>query len=301
MDIRERIEKAKAAQPPMPMPPAKVVGRCLHIDGDYAAYFCSGKDDTPAAVAKEVLSERIASALTWSGAASYVIHLTHKYSDKGRRAVIAQLRPYQGQRNASRKPENWQVLRDYMEGGFAGPYEVWRDREADDGMTTRAYTETLEGRSPVIYTRDKDLRMSVGAHLNWMNHKLPLVFVGENDYEVIGPTGEQFGPAWFWTQMLIGDQADHIQGVPKIGPAKAAVILEGVTSNEEAASRVLAAYRRHFGDDAYDAFVETSCLLWMRRGTNAGLLDWEESVGLFDDDVMRASTRLLDRVHQCGS
>ena len=112
-----------------------VPGRTLHLDGDYAAYFCAGGSEMSPITARQVTEQRIERARRMSGATASVVHLTHAASDKGKRFDIATVKPYQGQRG-SHKPKNWRYLRTFLETAPYQPWQrhLWRDREADDGM-----------------------------------------------------------------------------------------------------------------------------------------------------------------------
>ncbi len=272
-----------------------VPGRVLHIDGDYAAYYCSGKDGTPIGLARRNVIDRIEKAVRASGAESVDVHLTSGDSHKGYRYLIAESRPYQGQRNAGRKPDNWHALRDFMEnyeGSLFNPV-TWSDREADDGIAYMSTVQLNAGKSPVIHTRDKDMRMFGGLHLEWqtfVSHNVPL-----NCFESYDRDGLMYGHKWFWSQMLTGDSADHIPGLPRVGKEAALRILRDVRSNEQAFGVVTELYRSKIGDRWADHFVEQAALLWMRTDALAAWDNFQQVLP-FDEEVDNACVRLSVRV-----
>ncbi|WP_321868540.1 phosphodiesterase [Burkholderia ubonensis] len=249
-----------------------VPGRTLHLDGDYAAYFCAGGSETSAATARFITDQRIETATRMAGATRCVIHLTHAASDKGKRFHAASVKPYQGQRQGH-KPVNWRFVREYLELAPYKPWErlIWRDREADDGMGL-ASNRMNPVRDTVIHTRDKDMRMLPGTHLTWTDYLLVHVPLGA--YEVIGADGEMYGTKWFWLQMLQGDNADHIPGLEKhegknCGEITAAALLAGTRSDADAFEIVAGAYRSHYGEGWDDRLCEQAALLWIRRAADA--------------------------------
>lgn len=250
-----------------------VPGRRVHIDGDMLAYQCGGNDDTDVATSRRILKSKIDLFKDASGAEGVLLHLTASGSTKGDRAAIAYTKPYQGQRKGHR-PKNWQYLRDYMAEGLAGPVKQWFDREADDGFGFISMNCPLD----VIATRDKDMRMLPGWHLNWDTYELVKV---EPDQFALEAGGKLYGHKWFWTQMLWGDAADNIPGLPKhpdfprgVGEAAASKILAFAHDDDSAAHAVAQAYKAHYGNEWADRYVEQASLLWIRRTNQAPINEW---------------------------
>jgi DNA polymerase-1 len=162
--------------------------------------------------------------------------------------------------------------------------------EADDLFGW--YTYNLPDRC-VIYTQDKDMRMLPGMHLDWVSHRTYTVpytktvcIEREFMYNIV-PTDcifneKQYGHKWFWLQMLHGDTADNIPGLPKatmkygggpivttqklnpVGETGASKMLEA--HSDMAIKDVVAmAYRSYYGDRWLVEMMEQACLLWMRR------------------------------------
>lgn len=273
---------AAAAASPMASGSVPVVpGRTLLVDGDGLAYYCAGNDDTDAGEARGRLIDKVKSAARLVGAESILILLTGEGSHKGHRYSIARAKPYQGQRAGSRRPKNWQALRAYMEGGACVfPVEVTVVAEADDLFGWYAYNKPDD---VVIYTQDKDMRMLPGKHLDWVTHRMHTVeytktwsIERELMYNIV-PTDsvfndKQYGHKWFWLQMLHGDTADNIPGLPKykdtqdklkpVGEVTAGKLLVGETNLPMVVSLC---YRSYYGDRWLVEMLEQACLLWMRR------------------------------------
>lgn len=263
-----------------------------HVDGDYAAYFCAGSENCSAGDARRNVLSRLSHLKHISGADRIVMHLTHGASTKGDRFIAATTQPYQGQRVSSRKPNNWAFLREWME-TYDGPHftpKVWTTREADDGM---AYVSTGAARHTgimhVIHTADKDMRMFCGTHVAWDDYCITDVPL--DAYDVVGKNGLQYGHKWFWMQMLMGDGADHIPGLPKVGEVTAEKLLFNTKSNAEAAGLVYGMYREKIGDGWRRYFAEQAVLLWMRTDRDAKLLDVLQ-LGVFGEQLIAAFHQL---------
>ncbi|UZV39751.1 exonuclease [Xanthomonas phage NED111] len=245
-----------------------------HVDGDYMAYFAAGSENCSAGDARRNVLSRCAQLKHVSGAGKIVMHLTHAASTKGDRFLAATTQPYQGQRQAGRKPNNWAFLREWMETyeGDAFTPKIWLTREADDGI---AYVN--EGAAlhhnilHVVHSADKDMRMFCGVHVDWDGYDITEVPLGA--YDIVGENGLQYGHKWFWMQMLHGDSADHIPGLPDVGKVTAETLLFGTKDNAEAAMLVRGKYSEVLGSDWRKTFAEQAVLLWMRTDRDAELLD----------------------------
>lgn len=239
--------------------PASVAGRRAEIDGDFLSYQCAA--ETRAELLGDVpmrsLEERFRATHNaaehirkMAAAVSSVVHITPSGSDKGGRADIALQQPYQGNREDKERPEHLDAVREYMEHqGAIGHL----DQEADDGLAQAGYADP---ENVVICSSDKDLWMVPGWNLDpnkgseslnyldptsigWLKRRDP-------DGKVVGR-----GPLWFFAQILMGDTADNIKGLPGItnrrklqwfptqGQARDLKMLtdEGVTDKRKEAAR----------------------------------------------------------------
>ena len=292
-DIANAVGAANAIEPQgVPI----VKGRRVHIDADMLAYQCGGNDDTDVATSRRILKSKIDLLKDAAGAESILLHMTASGSTKGDRAVIAYTKPYQGQRKGNR-PKNWQYLRDYMAEGLAGPVKQWYDREADDGFGF------ISANCPndVIATRDKDMRMLPGLHLNWDTYELVHV---PADAFALEAGGKLYGHKWFWTQMLWGDAADNIPGLPKhpdfprgVGEVAAGKLLAFAEDDDSAAIAVAQAYKAHWGDEWVDRYVEQASLLWIRRTNQAPIAEWAAYLP-YGTQLKGAVERMLERVNK---
>lgn len=288
MDL-DRIKAASQAAPAVVDERPADPGSDLHVDGDYAAYYFSGNDDTTIASAKRNLIDHVLTAKDIGGVGGrVVIHLSSGLGDKGKRFKIATIKPYQGQRDSSRRPKNWEAMRAWLEADEVLPgtdfrVKTWADREADDGAAVASRYAWGQGKTPVILTRDKDWRMFPGLHVVWTT--FDRVLVRPEHFRVIGPDGELYGPAFFWHQMLMGDAADNIPGLERqparepgkfktCGESCAVDWLGGVRSNREAFVTVAGLYRAYYGASWPDRFVEQAALLWMRLDNAAYVGDF---------------------------
>lgn len=301
----EWVKKAAAkAEPVFETPPEQVddtiPGRRVLVDADYLCYFAAGGDAMPISASRKVALERLLSVKELTGAETVELHLTHRGSDKGERFLIAETKPYQGQRNKSRRPKNWEPLREYLEGlDFAiTPYSFvkrfnWQDREADDGFALRAYTAIDPVSTVVHHTRDKDMRMLPGTHLTWVNFEQVIVPTGA--WEVRDSDGLIYGEKWFWLQMLTGDTADNIPGLDDVGEVKSQAILSDVFCTRQAQAIVFEQYRQQYGERAADRFVETAALLWLRKSSD--VIDFLRTMEP-TQEILDAAYRMAARVEE---
>ena len=262
-----RAQAAAASQPHARTGP--VPGRLLLIDGDALAYTCAGGEDP--AQARINLRNHVEQAKRAASAEDALILLTARDSNKGGRYAVARVKPYQGQRSGDRRPPQWQHLRDLLEASNVGtPVESTSTAEADDFF---AYYSSLKGPgNVVIHTQDKDMRMVPGWHLSWTEMRMlwlsPDTFAVEHNDKL-------YGEKWFWMQMLMGDTADNVPGLPKMtkpdgkqalcGEVTARKLLAECHDRDTCRAVVVGQYRSFYGDGWRTALLEQGVLLWMRR------------------------------------
>jgi len=255
--------------------------RVLLVDGDALCYYCAGNENTSVGEARNNVTSFIKQATTRSGAKTAVILVTGDGSHKGHRYSVARAKPYQGHRTGSHRPKNWQALRDLIQtGAFNSPTvttNITTYCEADDLFSYLANEAPDEY---VIFTQDKDLRVVPGWHLTWPD--MMLHFVPPGTWQLT-MHDKVYGTKWFWLQMLHGDTADNIPGLPgyydgvtksgpnkgqpklvKVGEVGAANILAGV--HPDAVFRIVEdLYKNYYGPNAQVAMLEQGILLWMRK------------------------------------
>lgn len=241
--------------------------RTLYLDADGLAYYCAGNDSTILGEARIRLADKVASMTRASQAGKCVLLLTGSGSHKGYRYAVARAKAYQGQRANSRRPKNWRGLRDLLEAGAFGTTVQDFDREADDRFAQYGWANPLH---TVIGTQDKDMRMVPGWHLDWVDNRMRYLAPGTYDAVM---NDKQYGTKWFWLQMLHGDTADFIPGLPravyngkscKVGEVTAGKMLAGTESSDEAAEVVHTMYWSHYKERALAEMLEQAVLLWMR-------------------------------------
>ena len=275
-----------------------VKGRVVHIDADFLAYQVSYDDEKTLAEMKSNCDTAVEKMRLMSGAEQVRLHLTPKGSDKGGRYDFALLKEYQANRKDKPKPKFLHHMREWMHKERGATLHM--TCEADDGMSMAQY-EAIRNGTPelsVIATKDKDLCMVPGLQLNWDTGEMTNT---DNDFGYIilheadnkAKTKKIKGRGWkyFWAQMLTGDTADNIQGLPKVcdlvycptgkykacGPVLAYEILAPITNNKDA-FRIVRDLFKLYGEkvgfvnwrDGSEvkfghAFQSEAQLLWMRR------------------------------------
>jgi hypothetical protein len=282
------IAKAAAAQPMGYGAVPIVPNRILLVDGDGLCYYCAGNDDTDVGTARSNLISKVRRAAELVGAEHVKVLVTGAGSHKGHRYAVARVKPYQGQRAGSRRPKNWEALRELLATGFNGvEVETTYTAEADDLFGWYAYNYPDD---VVILTQDKDMRMLPGVHLDWVTNRIHKVEHSLTDvrheYAAYNRNvhdsvfnDKQYGHKWFWLQMLHGDTADNIPGLPKyvthdnkvkpVGEVTAAKLLDLAPewadipiSNGYA---VAYWYGSFYKERWLVEMLEQACLLWMRR------------------------------------
>lgn len=197
--------------------PDTIPGRVLHVDGDFICYFVTCHEDEPWSTMVSSAEVQIETLRLLAGAEKVKLHLTAANSTKGGRYGIQ--REYQGNRKNKEKPQRLEEMRLYLRDKYGAAY--WLDQEADDGMSQANWDAIKKGQShlSVIASKDKDLTMCQGWHLDWDTGSLWEVD-GFGHVEVDRSKSAAKcvgrGYAFFWAQMLMGDTADHIQGLPKL-------------------------------------------------------------------------------------
>ena len=313
MALADAIAKAAAAQPVEFKLPAIVPGLELHIDGDYAAYYCAGNDEVEPGMARQNTIGRFEGMARRCGASRIIVHLTKGSSHKGYRYFAATVKPYQAQRKSGRKPKNWQYLRDFLEQyqGDRFTVKIWEAREADDGIAICAYHAASRGKQIVIATADKDMRMLPGLHMSWVSQAI-VADVPLHCYDLIGDDDKQYGYKWLLLQLLHGDTADNIPGLEK-------VVINGKTKQcgEVTAGGILGdpveqflvdgwqlveeAYASYYGDKWPERMAEQLCLLYLRHDPEAvphsWTLNWALN-GVADQALIDAALDLTARIKE---
>lgn len=233
----------------------------LLVDADGLCYFCAGSATTTPGQSLINVQDKLKAVEAVAGVRATLV-ATSSGSHKGNRYTIATVKPYQGHRGKGQKPVNWRFLRDRMLGGeFGRTLLVENYSEADDLCASMAGPRTA------LHYQDKDFRMMPGWHITWKDYAL--VYVPEGTWELVHD-GLVYGEKWFWLQMLHGDPADNIPGLPKLygkqcGPKTAEKYLADAPDAVTARRMVQDAYAEFYGVEAYRMMLEQAQLLWMRK------------------------------------
>lgn len=224
-ELRPEDTQVDGDQPNRPDPPAQVAGRVLHIDADFLAYQHGYRwESEPLTTSMRFVEKSAETLRIMAGAEKALLYVT--CGAKAGRHKYARVAEYQAKR--SERPEGLDIrvaeLRQFM-GQLKTPtlsgceqYEV----EADDAICTAMYagSKADQPHLHVMWSLDKDLYMVGGLHLDkewelvaypWGYGSCELVEVGSSK-KVVGS-----GTSFFWHQILMGDSADNIPGLPKLG------------------------------------------------------------------------------------
>jgi len=200
--------------------PPMIAGRVAHIDADFLAYMCSYEREGEEISFQDMChnTDIMIDDLRQSAAAeTVVLHLTPSISDKGGRFDTAMIKAYQsGRTDQDRKPRFLSKLREWMHNEREA--KMWLYCEADDGMSSAQYN-TEDKNLSIIVTKDKDLSMVEGWHmewdtrdLNWHNAFGKIWIEKRKTTSKLKGQGTKF----FWAQLLMGDPADSISGLPLV-------------------------------------------------------------------------------------
>jgi len=266
-------------------------GRILILDGDGPCYrvACTVKrlDTAIRRFQQDMLTQ-----MFLTKAQHVRVHLTAHDSWKAGRFQVNAVKPYQGNRSGKDKPSLLEPLREAVtyRDNWLPEFSVvlHREKEADDGMIQEAY---IHKENSLIWSDDKDLRMTPYPY--WCKERgvlLPSQPFGylqpkhtpSGTLKLIGQ-----GPLFFWAQMLMGDTADHVQGVLRLGGKKcgadgaykALQPFEAAQDMNAVANFVIDAYR------AIDQnVVAEGWLLWLHRSQDDNVLKYFSELALTDEN-----------------
>lgn len=224
MDFSKLENTATEGYEVRPDSPDEVKGRVLHHDSDFLAYQCGYKWETESlAVSIEHLRKAIQTCRIMAGAEFIFLYLT--MGDKGGRNSIATVKEYQAQR-AGRDPgltKRVKELREFMatctDPGVTP--KVQMEQEADDALcqAMQVAKDQPQYQLNVLQSADKDLWMVGGLHVNAKTYEIedfPFGY-GQCDLDINGTRKKLVGrgTSFFWHQLLMGDTADNIPGLPE--------------------------------------------------------------------------------------
>lgn len=218
-------------------------------DSDYTVTKKSAPD--PLSFCLHSMKRMVEGILEAVDAADYKIFLTG--TDNFRKDIYPE---YKANRAESSKPTYYNELRDYLVSKYGAI--VVDGMEADDAVAIEYNNLFLckhpDGLLPVICSIDKDLDTVSGQHYNWNKPEQGMYWVSLHQASYN-----------FYTQLLTGDATDNIPGIPGIGKAKAAKILDYCVTDSEMYAAAVKAYYDHYAKDILERNAQ---LLHMKRSRN---------------------------------
>jgi hypothetical protein len=226
------------------------------IDADSLLYMIAYTEPSPN-VARKRLDEAITNIIEHVEASEAVVFV--KGQNNFRYIVDIEYKQHRGKSIDDDVKERLDRLYEYA-------YETYitsDDAEADDYCYIYA-EEALElGKCPIVCHIDKDLNMIPGWHYN---------FKKKESYFVSPESAYVF----LMTQILTGDAADNIKGLPKVGPVKAANLLKDKQMSE-LLDIVLKEYKKVMGYNWQEHFVKVAnCILIRNSFEELRPLDYDE-------------------------
>jgi DNA polymerase-1 len=205
------------------------------IDGDILLYkigYTSENEEEDVALSR--LDELMSRILDTVKADSYMVYLSCGREDSFR----AKLNPKYKAHRKQEKPLHYNALKEHLKAQWHAVQAV--EEEADD-LIGIAQTEN---HNTIACTIDKDILY--GLEGNKYN------FVKEEMFY----TSQEEATLFFYKQLLMGDKADNILGIPGIGPVKASKILEDSADfgEEVLYTTVVDAYRNWLKDEWADRY-----------------------------------------------
>lgn len=185
------------------------------------------------------------------------------------RYSVAKTQPYKGNRKNPKPFHFYNILAHMLanydtvvsEGGY----------EADDMLCIEQVSRKDD---TIICSRDKDLRICPGWHFSWECGKQGAIWPVKTDrigwLEPKGGDVLGYGLSFFYYQMLVGDTADHIPGLPGYGKVKAFALLKDLKTEEELFTTVRDLYKEVKGEESKEYFLEMANLLWMTQQKGVG-------------------------------
>lgn len=163
---------------------------------------------------------------------------------------------YKANRNKSHRPYYESLLKETLVNDYGAEQTI--GEEADDQLGIRQYTDWFNGNDDsVLATLDKDLNMIPGLHYNWDKGTMTDVTLKAAD-------------RWFYTQLLMGDPTDGVQGIPGMGIKTAEKVLSYSDTPAEMYQMCLDTYADHGID--IETMHKYAKVLWIRRETGK---NWE--------------------------
>jgi hypothetical protein len=229
-----------------------------NIDGDLVAFRCAasvepyGEEEIAILRADKLMRDLLYN----TGSKSYNCYLSGK--GNFRKKVYPD---YKANRKDKEPPRWLQSCREYLSKEWNAI--ISSGNEADDLLGINQTDNSI------CISLDKDLRMIPGWHFNWL----------KNEKTYVTPVQ---GLQHLYKQMLIGDKADNIIGVWKIGEKKASGLIDDLEEESDMLNCVWNLYE----NDAERFWTNIQCL-WIMRKENE---TWQDRV---DNSILPNELKLV--------
>lgn len=192
------------------------------VDGDILLYRIGFvTEDATEEDAKSGMDELVRRILDAVSVTSFNIFLSCGRADSFRAILYPE---YKANRKRE-KPKHYQALKDHL-------ISSWNATVADAEEADDLIGINLDAKS-IACTIDKDILYGLEGHK--YNFVKDLLFY----------TSQEEATKFFYKQLLMGDSADNIIGLPKIGEVRALKLLEGLDTEEEMFEQVRFQYEKH--------------------------------------------------------
>lgn len=227
------------------------------LDGDIYLYRCAAtSENDPLEIAQSRMNNMIQETLDRIGAESYRFFIS---GDENFRYKVNP--EYKANRKDTVDPRWRNALKEYAILNWNG--EVTHGIEADDALGI------AQGPGSVICSIDKDLHQIAGSHYSFEISGRTIKgepWVKEESFRDISPLeGIQF----FYKQLLIGDRADNIFGIHRVGKVGAAKYIDHLVDPDEMFDVVRGLY-----SDDIRMLMNARCLHIFQREDDF----WEDTV-----------------------
>lgn len=203
--------------------PPIIPGSVLQLDGDISSFYLAWTDET-LAQNTEALKRHIEVKRLMAGCETVNVHTTR--GAKAGRWEASNVVEYQAHRQKMTpdqiiKKQRVDEIRQWLE-TYKTEHVVPMPQfeiEADDSMAIEQNKCLKSGRVSKIMTKDKDLNMIDGIHIGyddyeeWTNFGYGKIWV---DRSGSSAKLKGQGTSFFWGQLLMGDDADNVPGLPKL-------------------------------------------------------------------------------------
>jgi len=223
------------------------------IDADSLLYYCAlGNKEHPPKLeeAQKDMDNRIYNMVQLGGCKQYVLFTTNRRTTF--RNKVAVTKEYKGNRKRKPLPPVFYGLQAYLK---QKPTFEYKGLEADDSVALfKTLFAEYYGKSAVIFSPDKDvLGQVVGIHYNYGK-------------ETLVETSEDSAYGFLMKQLIMGDSADGIPGIPGMGEKRTEKVLDKISDINDILATVLDLYNKHFGfPEGLTKFNETFRLVYLLR------------------------------------